>query len=114
MRTGKNYLHFHEHKIINLYFILPCFQELVIKSTDDEESIQFSALDTLRKKILDVANNGWTDNVLIAIGEYGQDYEREPFFHCAVQRAGFLLHLDVAEQAYFPLFQFNRNMGTDL
>jgi len=91
-----------------------CAQELGIKSTDDEESIPLSALDTLKKKILDVANDGRTDNVIIAIGECGLDYEREQFCHRAVQRAGFLVHLDVAEQTCLPLFLHNRNTGRDL
>ena len=43
------------------------FQELGIKSTNDEESIPLSALDTLKKKILDVANDSRTDDVIIAI-----------------------------------------------
>jgi len=71
--------------------------------------------DALLKELLEIAQDGMKDKIVVAVGELGLDYDRLKFCPKYVQRKYFLRQLqEVAKPTGLPLFLHNRAVGHDL
>lgn len=83
-----------------------CQQEFVDSETPDEDLLQ---------RLLQIAQDGMTDGSVVAVGEFGLDYDRLGFCPKDVQHKYFVKQLQVlAANTGLPLFLNNRSVGSDL
>jgi TatD DNase family protein len=83
-----------------------CQQEFVDSETSDEQVLQ---------RLLDIAQDGMTDGSVVAVGEFGLDYDRLEFCSREVQHKYLVKQLEVlAANTGLPLFLHNRSVGNDL
>ena len=83
--------------------------ELAVLETDHVEAAIRAHTDAL----LEVITEGMAENIVVAVGECGLDYDRLFFCPAQVQQAGFKVQLELSTSCGLPLFLHNRNTGGD-
>jgi TatD DNase family protein len=66
------------------------------------------------QKLISIANTGKISGNVVAIGEFGLDYERLQFTPKDIQQIGLRAQLEVATETKLPLYLHNRASGEDL
>jgi TatD DNase family protein len=83
-----------------------CQQEFVDKDVNPDEILQ---------ELLEIAQDGMTDQTCVAIGEIGLDYDRLEFCSKEIQQTYLVKQLEsLAKPTGLPLFLHNRSVGSDL
>lgn len=86
-----------------------CAAETSVLSAPHVRSAFNAHAEALHKLI----EQGRDDNIVVAVGECGLDYDRLFFCPEGVQKAGFEAQLGLAARCGLPLFLHNRNTGGD-
>lgn len=98
-----------------------CQQEFIDKvgshNDSNENNPHYHGVDDedVLRQLLDLAMSGQSDGTVVAIGEFGLDYDRLEFCSKPVQQKYFIRQLQVlAKHTNLPLFLHNRQVGCDL
>ena len=87
-----------------------CQQEFV-----DQAAERGVSADDILQELCDIARDGMSDGTVVAVGEFGLDYDRLEFCARDIQHEYFVKQLQtLAVQTGLPLFLHNRNVGRDL
>ncbi|CAK4765823.1 unnamed protein product [Aphanomyces euteiches] len=69
--------------------------------------------DKYMQDLHDVIQDGKSDGKVVAVGEFGLDYDRLEFCDQNTQQTYFALQFELARTSRLPLFLHNRNTGSD-
>ncbi|KAF0698288.1 Aste57867_11081 [Aphanomyces stellatus] len=69
--------------------------------------------ETYMQGLHDLIRDGKTDGKVVAVGEFGLDYDRLEFCDVATQKEYFARQFELARVSKLPLFLHNRNTGED-
>ncbi|CAK4148931.1 unnamed protein product [Aphanomyces euteiches] len=69
--------------------------------------------DKYMQDLHDVIQDGKSDGKVVAVGEFGLDYDRLEFCDQKTQQTYFALQFELARTSRLPLFLHNRNTGSD-